>query len=341
MGCQTKKIAVMNYYLGIDIGATKSHALIADEIGQAVGFGAGGPGNYETVGWEGLKTTLQLVTQQALETAGIERDQIVGAGFGVAGYDWPSERQPTLEAIDSLALNAQIEVVNDAIIGLLAGASEGWGIAIIAGTGENCWGVDRQRRYGRMTGNSLLMDEYGGAQTIVFKAIHAVARAWGQRGQPTELSRVFMQHTGASSLDDLIEGLGTARYQLGAEVAPIIFKVAEAGDLVAVDIIRWAAFGLADMVNGVVRQLSLEKEEFDVILIGSVFKGGSLLLKPMKAAVREIAPGARFVRLKAPPVVGGVLLGMDAYRQAGVDGNLLREILIETSREMFEESMKP
>ncbi len=322
----------MNYYLGVDIGATKSHALIADETGQAVGFGAGGPGNYEGVGWDGLRITLQLITQKVLDTARIKRDQIKGAGFGVAGYDWPSEREPTLAAIDGLGLICPVEAVNDAIIGLLAGSSQGRGVAIIAGTGENCWGVDRNRRYGRMTGNSLLMDEYGGAQTMVFKALHAVARQWGQRGPVTELSRVFVQYSGASSLDDLLEGLGTARYQLSAEVAPLIFQVAEAGDPVAIDVIRWAALGLADMVNGVVRQLSFEEQEFEVVLIGGVFKGGPLILEPMKTAIQEVAPRARFVHLKAPPVVGGVLLGME---QAGFDGFALREELIASAEDLI------
>jgi N-acetylglucosamine kinase-like BadF-type ATPase len=35
----------MRYFLGVDAGGTKTHALITDETGQAVGFGAGGPGN--------------------------------------------------------------------------------------------------------------------------------------------------------------------------------------------------------------------------------------------------------------------------------------------------------
>ncbi len=325
----------MNYYLGVDIGGTKSHALIADEMGQAIGFGVAGSGNYEVVGWDGLKKALQISTQSALESAGIDHSQIAGAGFGVAGYDWPSEREPTLEVIDSLRLNCPVEVVNDAIIGLLAGVSVGWGVAIIAGTGENCWGVDRQRRYGRLTGGSLFMDEYGGASTIVVKAIHAVARDWGQRGPNTELSRVFMQYTGASSLNDLIEGLGTARYKLGPKVAPLVFQTAEEGDQVAIDVICWAALGLADMVNGVVSQLSFEKENFEVVLIGSVFKGGPLILEPMKAAIRDVAPGAQFVRLNAPPVMGGVLLGME---QAGFDGYPLQDRLIETTGELIEEN---
>ena len=44
----------MRYYLGADVGATKTHVLIADDCGQAVGFGQSGPGNHESVGYGGL-----------------------------------------------------------------------------------------------------------------------------------------------------------------------------------------------------------------------------------------------------------------------------------------------
>ena len=91
------------YFLGVDIGGTKSHALLADEHGQAVGFAEAGPGNHEVVGYDGLRTVLQTITNAALADAGIERAQIAGAGFGVAGYDWPSELPPTLAAIETLA----------------------------------------------------------------------------------------------------------------------------------------------------------------------------------------------------------------------------------------------
>jgi len=127
------------YFLGVDIGGSKSHALIADETGRAVGFGDAGPGNHEVVGYEGLAAVLQDVAAQAEALAGIRRAQIVGAGFGVAGYDWPGERAATLGAIDGLGLTAPLEAVNDTIIGLLAGAEAGWGVAIISGTSTNCW----------------------------------------------------------------------------------------------------------------------------------------------------------------------------------------------------------
>ena len=103
-----------NYFLGVDTGATKSHALIADENGRILGFGEAGPGNWETVGWDGTRRTLDVIMAQATDSAGITRTQITGAGFGLAGYDWPEDRQPHIDIIRNLGLIAQFEIVNDA-----------------------------------------------------------------------------------------------------------------------------------------------------------------------------------------------------------------------------------
>lgn len=328
----------MNYYLGIDIGATKSHALIADEHGCAAGFGQGGPGNHEVVGYEGLTATLQVITAQALADAGIRREQIAGAGFGVAGYDWPSELPPTLEAIATLGLAAPLEVVNDTIIGLVAGAEAGWGVAVIAGTSNNCWGWDAQHRIGRVTGNGGMFGEHGGSGELVQEAVAAVAKAWTRRGPPTALTEAFCRLVGASSDADLLEGLSQGRYDIGAAAAPLVFQTAEAGDPVALGVVRWAAAELASLANGVIRQLALEDETFDVVLVGSMYNGGPLLLEPMRAVVQAIAPGARFVRLAVPPVVGAALLGMEA---AGLDARALRPDLIASTQNLMAERITP
>jgi N-acetylglucosamine kinase-like BadF-type ATPase len=94
------------HFLGVDIGATKSHALIADERGYAVSFGEHGAGNYEVVGWDGLRRALHAVVEQALAFADIGVEQLAGAGFGIAGYDWPGGLEPHLQAIASLGLSA-------------------------------------------------------------------------------------------------------------------------------------------------------------------------------------------------------------------------------------------
>lgn len=319
------------YFLGIDIGGTKSHALIADENGQVVGFGRGGPGNHEVVGYQGLIATLQEITGQALSMAALSPKKIAGAGFGVAGYDWPSERAPIIEAIQTLRLKAPFEVVNDTVIGLLAGAAEGWGIAVVAGTSVNCWGWDRQRRVGRVTGNGALMGEYGGGGELVMRAIHAVAAAWTRRGPPTALTQAFVDWVGAAGEADLLEKLALEQYVIHAEAAPLVFQVAQAGDTVAAECIRWAGQQLGSLVCGVVRQLEFESLAFKVVLVGSLYDGGPMLIEPLRQTIHELAPGARLLRLTVPPVQGGVLLGME---QAGLDIHPIRPRLTRSVRQI-------
>jgi len=301
------------YFLGVDVGATKTHALLADEDGRVVGFGEGGAGNHEVVGYDGLKAVLRTVTDQALSSAGLAAQQIAGAGFGVGGYDWPSERPATLAAIASLGLQAPVDAVNDAALGVFAGSVEGWGVAVVSGTGCNCRGWDRQRqREGAVTGHSFWMGEGAGGSELVFKAVQAVAHQWTRRGPATQLTPAFLRLTGAHDLSDLLEGLIERRYELGAPAAPLVFAVAEAGDEVARQVVRWAGCELGELAKAVIRQLEFETLAFDLVLIGSMFDGGAMLVDPMRQTVLELAPRARFVRLQAPPVTGAVLLGMQA-----------------------------
>jgi N-acetylglucosamine kinase-like BadF-type ATPase len=307
-----------SYFLGVDIGSTKSHALIADGTGHVLGFGKGGPGNHEVVGYEGLISTLHEITSQALQDANLPCEAIVGAGFGVSGYDWPSELAPTLDAINTLRLACQVKAANDTVIGLVAGASEGWGVAVVAGTGNNCWGRDRNGREGRMTGNGLRFAEYGGAGELVMRAVQAVSLAWSRRGPETRLTEALMVRFGARSADELLEGLALEWYHLDASAAPLVFQVAQ-------EAIAWAGRELGGLAVGVIRQLGFEDLAFEVVLVGSLYQGGALLIEPMRQTIQPLAPGAHLVKLAAPPVIGGVLLGMET---AGLRSPALRERLI-------------
>ena len=82
----------MRFFLGVDLGGTKTHLAIADESGQLVGFGEGGPGNHQSVGYERMYAALYSSLRQALGQAQISPEQITSAAFGIAGYDWDSCR---------------------------------------------------------------------------------------------------------------------------------------------------------------------------------------------------------------------------------------------------------
>ncbi|RPI34415.1 MAG: ATPase [Chloroflexota bacterium] len=324
----------MRYFLGVDVGGSKSHALIANELGEAVGFGSTGPGNWEVVGYQGLTNSLKQITSQAIEMASISISKFAGAGFGLAGYDWPAQRQAHLDAIQPLGLACPFEIVNDAVLGILAGSANGWGVSVVSGTGCNCrgWSKDRRREGRVVGGGSHWSGEAAGSMDIVARAMRAVAYQWDRRGPSTALAQAFIEHTGAVDLNDLIEGLYLKKYAFRLSDVMLVFKVAAEGDPLALEVIRWAGDQLGQMACGVINQLELHEEPFDVVLIGSLFGGHPLLIESLRETVQQTARCARLVRLTVPPVVGGVLLGMEV---AGMDPYPLRDHLIETTRQLI------
>ncbi len=327
----------MKYFLGVDAGGTKTHALIADETGEAVGFGLGGPGSWEIVGYDGLTKNLHDVTTQALEMAKINLSQIAGTGMGLAGYDWPSQRQAHLDAIQPLKLTGALEIVNDTTLGILAGAAEGWGISVVAGTGCNCrgWSRDHQRE-GRVVGGAgHWSGEAAGGFDILARAMRAVTYEWAKRGPATALTPAFLQQTGAKDLDDLVEGVYLNRFAFDPAMILLVFEIARQGDPQALDIVRWAGSELGMMAVSVINQLDLQNETFDVVLIGSLYDGHPLMAETMRTIIQQVAPGARLVRLTVPPVVGGVILGMQA---AGQDARPVHSKLIEPTQKLLEQN---
>ena len=303
----------MPYFLGVDVGATKTHAVVIDHVGRVCGFGRAGAGNPEDVGLDGLHDALEESTAAALSTLPLGVDELAGAGFGVAGYDWPHDLAPIAGTVAHLGLVCPIRIANDAVPGIVIGTREGWGLSLVSGTGCNCWGWDRgHRREGRVTGHGLLMGEHAGAGELVHRAMQLVGHSWTRRIGPTALTDAFVAHTGASGVEELIAGYATHRLPIGADAASLVFDVAAAGDMTARGLIDWAGQELGELANAVIRQLEFEHLEFEIVMVGGMFDAGEPLVAGVRRTVHALAPGARLVRLTAPPALGAALIGMEA-----------------------------
>lgn len=320
----------MPCFLGADLGGTKTHLVIADETGRVLGFGESGPANHQSVGYGGMFQALETALSLATAAADVSVSAIRSAVFGVAGYDWPSQKPAMLETIERLGLQAPFTIVNDAISALVAGSEEGWGVSVVSGTGCNCRGWDRHhKREGRVTGFGSLVGEAAGATEIIYRAMQLIAFAWTKRGPATSLSNAFVAAAGARGVEDLLEGYTTGRYRVPGEAAPVIFQHADAGDAVAAGLVEWAGVELGEMANAVIRQLELEPAAFDVVLAGSMFEGGPRLIEPMRRTIHKTAAKARLVRLTVPSVAGAVLLAMmeaDLKPDAGLRGVLAESL---------------
>lgn len=321
----------MRYFLGIDVGSSKTHALIADETGQCVGFGASGGGNHQGVGYEGLERVLNVSFEGALKMSGLDRAQLAGAGFGVAGCDFSSDREPHLQAISKLGLSCPVEVVNDGWNGLFAGATRGIGVNVTAGSGVNCRGRGRNGQEGRIVGNGVEFGEFGGAMDIVLHAQQQVNYAWIKRIPPTQLTNIFLEATGARDEMDLMEGLSNNYYHPFPHLAVEIANAAKKGDHAAVEVMRRSGEELGWLAVSVARQIEMENEVVEIVQSGSVFNAGDILIQPMQGVILNHVPKARLIRLDCPPVVGAVVLSME---HADFDGYSVRGRIVRTAKEL-------
>ena len=321
----------MNYFLGIDVGSSKTHALIVDERGECVGFGKAGGGNHQNGGYDRLIEVLRRSFAGALETSGVEASSITAAGFGVAGCDFSSDRELHLQAIASLGLSCPVEVVNDGMNGLLAGATRGIGVNVTAGSSNNCRGRGKDGKEGRIVGNGIIFGEFGGGYEIALRGLQMVNYAWIKRIPPTALTQIYIEAMGAKDEIDLVEGISNNQYHLFPYLAVQVIEAAGQGDAAASDVLNWAGEELGWLAVSVARQIEMQDEEVEIIQSGSVFEAGELIIKPMRDLILPYCPRAKLIRLDGPPVVGAVILGME---QTGFDGYAIRGNIIRTAKEL-------
>jgi N-acetylglucosamine kinase-like BadF-type ATPase len=217
-------------------------------------------------------------------------------------------------------------IENDAVPPIYAGTTHGWGIAACVGTGNNVRGFDANGRMGRITGNSSAYGEYGGAAEIMQLVMQRLAWMWTGRGKATLLAEVLVQDCGASDLGDLIAGLVAVRYELKANQAPLVVKVAQTGDEVANEVLTWNAQELAGTVLTVAAQLDLIAQPFEVVMSGHLFAACDPFQQAFIERVLGTARQATCKVFSAPPVVGAVLM---AIRASGQEIEKVRETLLE------------
>jgi N-acetylglucosamine kinase-like BadF-type ATPase len=269
----------------------------------------------------------------AKEMSGVNAADITGAGFGVAGYDFPSDRAGHLQAIAALELSCPVEVVNDGMNGLLAGATRGIGVNVTAGSSNNARGRGKNGQEGRIVGNGIAFGEFGGAYEIAARGLQMVSYAWIKRIPPTALTQIYIEALGAANEMDLVEGISNSQYHLFPYLSIKVVDAARGGDAAARDVAQWAGEELGWLAVSVARQIEMENDEVEIIQSGSVFDAGELITEPMCDLVLKHCPKAKLIRLDGPPVVGAVILGME---QVNFDGYAVRDNIVLTAKKLVQ-----
>jgi len=329
----------MRYVLGVDAGASKTLALVAEETGVIRGLGRAGPGNHQTVGLENAIAAIRSACMEAFFQASVQAPVKVGV-FGLAGADLPEDFSLLTQAMERLALAQKVRVENDAMVALRAGTSRSWGVVVVCGTGFNAAGIAPNGRTFRLPGLGWISGDWGGGWDIAREAIRTVARAWDGRGSPTLLTPLILEFFGVTSVEALISALYHRRLpeEKILEIVPLVFEAAWQGDVAAQSILIRLGEEVGIAAGTVIRKLGLERTDVEVILAGGVFKGkGPLLLDTIIQTVHKAAPNARIVLPKYAPVVGALLLALETWKGA-LDREILENLNVSLPRELNDQA---
>ncbi len=311
----------MGLVLGVDAGATKTFALIADERGRILGFGQGGPGNHQVAGPEPALAEIRRACEEALARAGASPPVELGF-FGLAGADLPVDFALLTPAIEDMGLAQQVRIKNDTMVALRAGLKRSWGVAVICGTGFNAGGIGPDGREVQLPGLGALSGDWGGGGDIAREVIRLICRAWDGRGQPTMLTEMVLEALGLPSVEELISQLYQSEFDYYPgqfdqrrllDLVPLVFEAAYQGDQVAQDLLVRVGTEVGITASAIIKRLGVEDTDVEVVLGGSVFKGkGPLLVDTVTQVVHRVAPRATIVLPEFEPVVGAVFLALES-----------------------------
>ena len=281
-----------------------------------VGAGRAGGANLHSAGELATEKTLFEVVHEAVgDRASLPEVVCVG----MAGMDRPADEAVVRAILRRLGFRGAVHAVNDALIALVAGADEGPGVVVIAGTGSIAYGVGPDATAARAGGWGEVYGDEGSAFWVGARALAAVVRAADRRGPATALSLLVLRHAGVDRIDGLVAQIFDRRdrRQAIAGMAGLVAKADAEGDAVAGEILRAASEELAVAASSVVEQLSMRGERFHVVLSGGLFKMAPALASMLAVRMAEIAPRAASGMLIDEPALGAVRLA-----RRGAEGRL-------------------
>ncbi len=300
----------MPFFAGVDGGATKTLAVIGDEHGNILGRGRSGPGNYQLIGLEAAMKAVGEAIDLACAQARRTRADLTYAALGLAGADRPVDFEELDKGARGVLGGTPFRVLNDTWVGLRGGTRAGWGAVAVSGSGANAAARSRDGRQAVLHAMGYETGNRGGAADIVRDAMHWAFRSLERSGPKSLLEAEVPKLMGYKDLDELMSSAYS--YEDLMRIAPLVFKLASQGDQAAQDILVSIGTDQGDQVCGVIRQLGLEDEPVEVVLVGSVYKGEDpLLIDAMNLAIHRVCPRARLHPPVYQPAVGAYLTALE------------------------------
>jgi N-acetylmuramic acid 6-phosphate etherase len=296
--------------IGIDGGGSHTLALLADAAtGKVIARGTAGPSNIQSVGVEAAVAELDAAIDKAFAAANVARSRVGAASLGLAGID----RKEGFDVIYGWAARAgladEVSAANDATLLLAAGTPEGWGLAIVCGTGSIAFVRSPSGDIGRAGGWGYLLGDEGSAFQIVVQSLRAACRAVDQCGPQTVMVDNFVEKMGLPGPPDLIPAVYRGAWDRAAlaSLAPLVLQAAAEGDEVAVRVVSKQAEELARTAAAAVTNNGMPTS-LPLALTGGVVLRSELYRSKFLAALRGFGVNPNPVTPVEDPALGAIVM---------------------------------
>jgi N-acetylglucosamine kinase-like BadF-type ATPase len=299
--------------LAVDGGGTRTRAAVADLEGRVLARGFGPSSNLQNLGLPAVTAALTTAIEGALlqvpgglykgEGAAWRSGRLAAACFGLAGIDSREDETRLSSWVREQAVAPRFSVLNDSELVLACGTPEGFGVALISGTGSICLGRTKDGRTARVGGFGPLVGDEGSGYALATTALRLAMRTSDGRAQASALLRAALAHFAkrdALSLMNHLYAPTTTSADMAAFAAPVI-DLAGRGDADATALVTAAVSELVAHVRVMSQTLRLVKPP--LALSGGLLRS-QVRTQLLASLDGEIGP----VNHVVDPVVGGVAL---------------------------------
>lgn len=294
--------------LGVDGGATKTVALVADGSGEVLGAGRAGSSDIHGGSPGTAIDNIVASVLEALGAAGAGAADLGASVFGLCGADWPEDVTFYEAALRSrLSLTEDPTVTNDAFNSLRAGTDDGVGVAVVLGTG----GAIAARGPGGAEWFSGERMERAGALELGRAAFDALMRAEYAEGPRPAYEPAALRVFGVDSVESMVYAItrsGGTGYRSVARLAPALLDAAHDGDAASQQLVHEHGRRMASYVRAAGRRVGLTDRHKRVVMAGGLLRhAGSQLWDSVSAELQDYVVSISPLQ----PVYGALLMAAD------------------------------
>jgi glucosamine kinase len=307
----------MSVVIGIDAGGTHTRVMVVDLKGSVLSF----------VKTSGISRSvsaeyLQQAIKKALSDAGCDLNDVTALAAGIKHLNRPNDQQWANSLTVIPGLDCPRIQVNDAVVAHRGAFGSQPGIAVIAGTGSNIFGVNEAGKH------IFIRDfNYGAVAGAADLGLEFACRAIAGKGTPAdkELINRMLVHYQATDIAEIRNLFLTGQVETNtfAPLAPYITDAAESGLPLGCSVCDRALdkskFAI-DLMGS-----CFTSERISVALIGSVWKSPYMKQGFASRLLQQAHKEYQLIQPQFTPVAGAAIMALESISFKS-DEEMLKEL---------------